>query len=87
MRHAENFVDPALSFANGWNQLYSWAVSIPAELVAAAVIIEFWITVNDAIWIVSLGVLIVCAIFPPSTQLLRPIRFLLLVSNALKVDC
>lgn len=36
IRHAEYFVDPALSFANGWNQVYGSMVSLPAELVAAA---------------------------------------------------
>jgi yeast amino acid transporter len=32
IRHAEYFVDPALSFANGWNQIYSYMVSLPAEI-------------------------------------------------------
>lgn len=59
IRHAEYFVDPALSFANGWNQVYSNMVTIPAELVAAAVIIEFWTQINNAIWIVVLGFLII----------------------------
>ena len=31
VRYAEYFFDPALSFANGWNQVYSYIVSIPAE--------------------------------------------------------
>lgn len=31
VRYAEYFVDPALSFANGWNLVYSYIVSIPAE--------------------------------------------------------
>ena len=59
IRHAEYFVDPALSFANGWNQVYSTMVGLPAELTAAAVVIQFWIIDNNAIWIVSLGILIV----------------------------
>ncbi|KAJ5976424.1 hypothetical protein N7481_010131 [Penicillium waksmanii] len=49
IRHAELFCDPDLAFANGWNQIYSYLVSIPAELVATAVIVEFWTTVNNAI--------------------------------------
>ncbi|KAL6410871.1 hypothetical protein AUP68_07303 [Ilyonectria robusta] len=56
IRYAELFCDPALAFANGWNQVYSYIVSIPAEIVAAAVIIEFWITINSAIWITVLGI-------------------------------
>ena len=38
VRHAEYFVDPALSFADGWNAIYSYICSLPAEIVAAAVI-------------------------------------------------
>lgn len=49
VRYAMLFVDPALAFANGWNQVYSYLVSIPAELSATAVIVEFWVTVNNAI--------------------------------------
>lgn len=32
VRYSRNFVDPALSFAVGWNQIYSYSVSIPAEV-------------------------------------------------------
>ncbi|KAJ5743209.1 hypothetical protein N7533_010311 [Penicillium manginii] len=57
VRYAEYFFDPALSFADGWNQIYSYLVSVPAEIVAAAVLVEFWITVNSAIWITTFGLL------------------------------
>lgn len=57
VRYAEYFVDPALSFADGWNLVYSYMVSIPAEIVAAAVLVEFWITVSNAIWITIFGLL------------------------------
>lgn len=59
IRHAEYFVDPALSFANGWNQVYSNIITIPAELVAAAILIQFWVQINNAVWIVSFGLLLV----------------------------
>jgi hypothetical protein len=59
IRHAEYFVDPALSFANGWNQVYGTMVSLPAELVAAAVIVEFWNSTNSAVWITVFGLLLV----------------------------
>ncbi|KAE8448125.1 hypothetical protein EG329_009890 [Mollisiaceae sp. DMI_Dod_QoI] len=59
IRHAEHFVDPALSFAQGWNSIYSSLVSLPAELVAAAVIVQFWSTVNSAVWITIFGLLLV----------------------------
>lgn len=62
VRHAEYFVDPALSFAQGWNSLYSWFVSLPAELTAAAVIVSFWdSTTTAAAWIVLFGGLLVIA--------------------------
>ncbi|KAI5236630.1 amino acid permease-like protein [Aureobasidium subglaciale] len=61
-RHAEYFVDPALSFANGWNQVYANLISVPAELCAAAVLFEFWTTsVSNAVWIVVLGVCLVAS--------------------------
>lgn len=49
IRYAETFVDPALSFAEGWNGIYSSFISTPAELVAATVLIRYWITINNAI--------------------------------------
>ncbi|KAJ5908124.1 hypothetical protein N7495_000806 [Penicillium taxi] len=57
IRYAGLFCDPALAFADGWNQVYADIVSIPAEIVAASVIVEFWITVNNAIWISVFSVL------------------------------
>ena len=55
VRYAEHFFDPALAFADGWNQIYSYMVSIPAEIVAAAVLVEFWVEVNSAVWITVFG--------------------------------
>ncbi|KAF8524045.1 amino acid transporter [Hysterangium stoloniferum] len=46
------FVDPALAFAMGWNYWYCWSVSLPAELSAAAVLVNYWNkSVNNAAWI------------------------------------
>ncbi|KAE8155143.1 amino acid permease/ SLC12A domain-containing protein [Aspergillus avenaceus] len=61
IRYSELFCDPALAFANGWNEVYSYLVSIPSEIVAAAVIIEFWVTLNNAIWITIFGILMLAA--------------------------
>ncbi|KAH1587652.1 hypothetical protein KXX69_006051 [Aspergillus fumigatus] len=65
VRYAEYFFDPAMAFANGWNQVYLYTVTIPAEIVAASVLVQFWITVNNAIWITvfSLLVLITALVF------------------------
>jgi amino acid transporter len=61
-RHAEYFVDPALSFANGWNQVYANLVSVPAELCAAAVLFEFWTSsVSNGVWITVLGLCLVAS--------------------------
>lgn len=60
IRYAEIFCDPALAFTNGWNHIYSYVVSIPAELVAVAIIVEFWVSVNKrVIWITIVGGLMV----------------------------
>lgn len=52
IRLAERFVDPAFSFAMGWNYWYNWTIVLPAELSAAAILINYWNkTVNNAAWI------------------------------------
>ncbi|KAH8648688.1 amino acid permease [Xylariales sp. PMI_506] len=57
VRYCEVFVDPALAFANGWNAVYAGVLGIPAEIVAAATLIQFWVTVSNAIWITVFGLL------------------------------
>lgn len=59
VRFSEFFVDPALAFANGWNMVYSYAVSIPSEIVATAVLLQFWVDINNAVWITVFGTLII----------------------------
>ncbi|ROV86872.1 hypothetical protein VMCG_10801 [Cytospora schulzeri] len=62
IRHAEHFVDPALSFAQGWNFIYSSVISLPAEMTAAAVIVSFWdTTTTSAAWITLFGGLVIVA--------------------------
>ncbi|KAJ5388015.1 amino acid permease [Penicillium cosmopolitanum] len=51
IRPAAYFVDPAFSFAQGWNVTYQYLISIPAECAAAATIVQFWVTLNNAIWV------------------------------------
>lgn len=51
IRHAELFVDPALSFAIGWSTFYGSAVSVPAEWTAVAVLCSYWSDLSPAIWI------------------------------------
>jgi amino acid transporter len=61
VRYSENFVDPALAFANGWNEIYAHIVSIPSEITAAAVLVDFWIEINNGIWITVFGVVMLCS--------------------------
>ncbi|ESZ91882.1 amino acid permease [Sclerotinia borealis F-4128] len=42
VRHATAFVEPAFGAAAGWNFWYTMAISVPAELSAAATLIQFW---------------------------------------------
>jgi amino acid transporter len=58
---AGRFVDPAMSFAMGWNYWYSWVITLPAELSASAVLINYWNKpINDAAWItITLAVVII----------------------------
>ena len=44
---AERFVDPAFSFALGWNYWYNWTIGLPAELTAAAVLMQYWKDVSS----------------------------------------
>ncbi|KAF7301525.1 Lysine-specific permease [Mycena indigotica] len=48
---AKRFVDPAFSFTMGWNYWYNWTIILPAEISAAAILIDFWTEkVNNAVW-------------------------------------
>jgi len=49
--YAAKFVDPALAFTLGWNYWFQWAVSLPSELSAIGIIMQFWIkTVPGYYW-------------------------------------
>ncbi|TDZ38821.1 Proline-specific permease [Colletotrichum spinosum] len=52
IRHATKFVEPALGAATGWNFWYTMSISVPAEISAAATLVQFWNdSVNPAVWI------------------------------------
>src|ERR1700759_1697950 len=46
--YAERFVDSSFAFAVGWNYWFSWAITLAAELVAGALIIQFWFPHSDS---------------------------------------
>ncbi|KAF8844099.1 amino acid permease [Paxillus ammoniavirescens] len=55
---AERFVDPAMSFAMGWNYWYNW--TIVAELSAAAILIDYWHpNVNNAVFVMMCIIVVV----------------------------
>lgn len=55
VRHAELLVDPALSFAVGWNVVYGCFISVPSEISASVALIQYWNTdVNAAVWVTIL---------------------------------
>lgn len=58
-RHAEFFFDPALSFAIGWNVVYGAFLSIPSEISACVVLIQYWTDASPAIFITVIIVLTV----------------------------
>ncbi|OMJ21496.1 Lysine-specific permease [Smittium culicis] len=48
---ADRFVDPAFGFAVGYNYWYSWITAAATDLVAAGIIMEFWLpNVNTVVW-------------------------------------
>ncbi|GAB1200480.1 hypothetical protein APSETT444_009853 [Aspergillus pseudonomiae] len=55
--YAARFVDEALGFAIGWNYWYQFAIGVPIEISAAAMVIEYWPnSVSPAVWITILFV-------------------------------
>lgn len=60
--HASRFLDPSLGFALGWNYWYSYGITLPTEISASAILIQYWDTtqsINPAAWISILIVLVV----------------------------
>ncbi|RKO89982.1 amino acid permease/ SLC12A domain-containing protein [Blyttiomyces helicus] len=59
--YASRFVSPSLGFTAGWTYWFQWALTLPAELTAAALIISFWISEdkvpNYAWWIILIAIL------------------------------
>ena len=54
------FIDPAWGFAMGWNYAMNWLVTMPLEVVAASITVEFWGSgVNNAAWVTIFLVLII----------------------------
>jgi amino acid transporter len=60
-QYCARYVDPAMGFAVGWNNWYSSAITLCAEISAAAIVIGFWNDdINQAAWISIIIVLVIC---------------------------
>lgn len=47
-----DYLDPSFGFALGYNYYYCWSIIVAAEVVAAALVIQYWTTsINIAVWI------------------------------------
>lgn len=47
--YGSRFVSPSFGFAIGWNYWFNWAITLAAELVAAALVMKFWFPDTPAI--------------------------------------
>jgi lysine-specific permease len=57
--YAERYLDPSLGFAFGWNYWYSWGITLAAEFVAGALIVQFWFPgTNPTLWAMGFFVLL-----------------------------
>jgi amino acid transporter len=55
--YASRFVDEALGFTLGWNYWYQFAIGVPIEISAAALVIDYWPNnISSAVWITLLYV-------------------------------
>lgn len=58
---AARWVDPALGFAVGWNYFYTNAITLPAEITAATILLTFWDS-NVNHQPIYIAVMIVCCL-------------------------
>lgn len=56
--YATRFVSPSFGFALGWNYWFNWAITVAAELAAAAIVVQYWLPGSPA-WVWSLLFLLV----------------------------
>ena len=40
--YSTKYVDPALGFTTGWNYWFNWAITVATEVIAAALIMQYW---------------------------------------------
>ncbi|MEW6870833.1 amino acid permease [Trueperella pyogenes] len=47
--YGTHYVSPSFGFAMGWNYWFNWAITVAAELVAAALVMRYWFPNSPAI--------------------------------------
>jgi amino acid transporter len=58
--YASRWLDPALGFALGYNYWYTYAITVPTQITAGAIVISYWDTkINPGAWITIFLVVIV----------------------------
>ncbi|KUL85938.1 hypothetical protein ZTR_06380 [Talaromyces verruculosus] len=58
--YAARYVDPALGFTLGWNYWYQFAIGVPIEISAAALVIDYWPNnVPTVVWITILLIAVI----------------------------
>lgn len=58
--YAHRYVSPSLSFAMGWLYWYIFSITVPAEMTATGLVIEYWnVPINIGVWITVSGIVIV----------------------------
>ncbi|KAH8896908.1 hypothetical protein GQ53DRAFT_819159 [Thozetella sp. PMI_491] len=97
VRHAARFIQPSLGAATGWNYWYMMAVTGPAELSAAATLINFWSPgVSPAVWYTIFIIVIVMVnfcgvrVYGESEVFFSMIKILLIIGliiAGIVVDC
>ncbi|OAL20176.1 hypothetical protein AYO20_11540 [Fonsecaea nubica] len=60
--YSSRFIDPAWGFAMGWNYCFQWLVTLPIEIMAASITLNYWQgarDVNPCVWVTIFYIVIV----------------------------
>lgn len=98
IHHATRFLDPSIGFALGWTYWYSYAITLPTEISASAIVIQYWDvnkTINPAAWIsillvLALGVNFLGVKYYGETEfwfcLIKVVAIIILIITSLVID-
>ncbi|EKG20418.1 Amino acid/polyamine transporter I [Macrophomina phaseolina MS6] len=93
-QYCARYVDPALGFAVGWNSWYQSAITLCAEISAAAVVVGYWNDeISQAAWISIIIVLVLClnifavAIYGEAEFIFASIKIITIVGLIIMAVC